>query len=211
MMLFFLSFVSLLNFYDRGAFVGSMTLIKEEYDLTDDEAGLFGSAFIIGYALASPIMAQLSRYMKSGLLLSIGMVAWCLATGLCFFASGLPHGFEFLMVMRCLTGIGEAAFICLSPALIDDVAPPTQRSRWLAIFFSMLPLGYAAGYMGTIARARHLCRLATLIMGAGQVPVSSAITWAGSTCSFSSRLLRCRLRFSATFCPIFVGPATTTR
>jgi len=50
--------------------------------------------------------------------------------------------------MRCLTGIGEAAFICLAPALIDDVAPPTQRTRWLAVFFSMLPIGYAFGYLG---------------------------------------------------------------
>jgi MFS family permease len=50
--------------------------------------------------------------------------------------------------MRCLTGIGEAAFVCLAPALIDDVAPRTQRTRWLAVFFSMLPIGYALGYLG---------------------------------------------------------------
>ena len=50
--------------------------------------------------------------------------------------------------MRCFTGIGEAAFVCLAPALIDDVAPPAQRTRWLAVFFSMLPIGYALGYLG---------------------------------------------------------------
>jgi len=43
----------------------------------------------------------------------------------CIFA----NGFWYLIVARCFTGIGEAAFICLSPALIDDVAPKTQKNR----------------------------------------------------------------------------------
>lgn len=90
-------------------------------------------------------MAQLSRYVPSGRLLLGGMLVWCTVTGLCFFA----NGFGFMLTMRMLTGIGEAAFVCLSPALIDDAAPASQRSRWLAIFFSMLPIGYALGYMGT--------------------------------------------------------------
>lgn len=45
-LLCFLSFVSMLNYYDRGAFAGSLSFIKEDLNLSNDEAGLLGSAFI---------------------------------------------------------------------------------------------------------------------------------------------------------------------
>ena len=212
-LLVYLCLLALLNYYDRGAFVGILPILQAEFNLDNASAGIIGGAFIgagglpwpptpaantrltascppdaapfpppwsatVGYSLVSPFMAQASRYVASGPLLMVGMVAWVIATGLCTFANGfwylvvracaaragsLPGacpaepprttrgvrgGGHPTQVMRCLTGIGEAAFICLAPALIDDVAPPTQRTRWLAVFFSMLPIGYAFGYLG---------------------------------------------------------------
>jgi len=89
-------------------------------------------------------MAQLSRYIPSGILLMVGMTVWVISTGLC----ALTQGFWQLTVLRCFVGIGEASFVCLSPSMIDDVAPKAQKTRWLAIFFSMLPIGYSLGYLG---------------------------------------------------------------
>jgi len=143
-LLFFLSFLSLLNYYDRGAFVGVLPIISDEFNMTQSQTGIIGGAFIVGYSLVSPLVAQMSRYVPSGPLLMTGMLMWVVSTCLCSFASG----FWFLVVVRCFTGIGEAAFICLSPSLIDDVAPKHQRTLWLAVFFSMLPIGYSLGYLG---------------------------------------------------------------
>ena len=45
-----------------------------------------------------------------------------------------------------MSGIGEASFIGLAPTYIDDIAPPKHHSTWLAVFFSMIPIGAATGY-----------------------------------------------------------------
>lgn len=97
-------------------------------------------------------MAQLSRYVPSGILLMVGMTVWVVSTGLC----ALSKGFWHLAFLRCFVGIGEAAFVCLSPSLIDDVAPKAQKTRWLAIYFSMLPIGYSVGYLGAGLITRYL-------------------------------------------------------
>jgi len=143
-LLFFLTLLSLVNYFDRGAFVGVLPEIQRELDISDANAGIIGGAFVVGYALVSPFVAQLGRHVPSGILLMFGMICWVVSTCLITFS----QGFWYLIVLRCLTGIGEAAFICLSPALIDDVAPASQKTRWLAIFFSALPIGYSLGYLG---------------------------------------------------------------
>lgn len=50
------------------------------------------------------------------------------------------------MSARAVSGIGEASFIGLAPTYIDDIAPKNRQSMWLAIFFSMIPIGAATGY-----------------------------------------------------------------
>ncbi|KCV68784.1 hypothetical protein H696_04203 [Fonticula alba] len=102
-LLAFLCFLSLMNYYDRGAFIGVMPLLTEEFGFSDSEAGLIGGSFIVGYALVSPVAAQLSRYVRSGPLLMVGMLAWCIATGMCFFA----NGFWFLMIAPQPRGLGQ--------------------------------------------------------------------------------------------------------
>lgn len=43
------------------------------------------------------------------------------------------------------TGLGEASFVSLGPPYIDDAAPHGMKTRWLAFFFMMLPIGFAIG------------------------------------------------------------------
>ena len=118
-LLVFLCLLALVNYYDRGAFVGILPILQAAFGMDDASAGLIGGAFIsmslppvfpyapaaltsrphpapvsdpvadaVGYSLVSPVMAQASRYVPSGPLLMVGMVAWVIATGLCTFASG---------------------------------------------------------------------------------------------------------------------------
>lgn len=58
----------------------------------------------------------------------------------------MSFDFWSLVIVRALSGIGEASFIGLAPTYIDDIAPQNRNSIWLAVFFSMIPVGAAAGY-----------------------------------------------------------------
>ncbi|KAE8661118.1 hypothetical protein F3Y22_tig00116939pilonHSYRG00288 [Hibiscus syriacus] len=46
-----------------------------------------------------------------------------------------------------LVGVGEASFISLAGPFIDDNAPISQRTAWLATFYMCIPTGIAVGYV----------------------------------------------------------------
>jgi len=75
--------------------------------------------------------------------MGIGLFIWCISTALC----SISEHYLLLLFFRSLVGIGEASFIALSVPLIDDIAPIENNSKWLAFYFSMIPLGVSFGYM----------------------------------------------------------------
>lgn len=45
-----------------------------------------------------------------------------------------------------MSGVGEASFVCIAPPWIAKYAPDGRKGRWLAIFYTALPVGTAFGY-----------------------------------------------------------------
>src|SRR5207244_6317659 len=62
-------------------------------------------------------------------------------------ATGLMRNFAQLMAARSCVGVGEAAYATISPALLSDYFPQSQRGRAFAIFYVAIPVGAAAGYL----------------------------------------------------------------
>ena len=81
-------------------------------------------------------------------------------------ASGLAQGLGSMVVSRALVGLGEASYATLAPTLIDELAPASQKSRWMSIFYSATPIGSALGYMvgGAVYNA-HGWRAAFFVAG----------------------------------------------
>jgi predicted MFS family arabinose efflux permease len=52
-----------------------------------------------------------------------------------------------MIAARMIVGVGEASYATLAPTIIDDLAPPTRKNRWLAVFFVAIPVGSALGYL----------------------------------------------------------------
>jgi len=138
----FFTCCNFLNYVDRGAFAGSLGSISDDFGLSNTQGGLLGASFMMGYMVFAPLFGHLSRKQRPAALMAIGLVIWCLAT----LATGASFDFWSLMIARAVSGIGEASFIGLAPTYIDDIAPKHRQSMWLAIFFSMIPIGAAAGY-----------------------------------------------------------------
>jgi MFS family permease len=57
------------------------------------------------------------------------------------------RNFGQLLIARSFVGVGEAAYGTISPALLSDYFPRTQRGRAFAIFYVAIPVGAAAGYL----------------------------------------------------------------
>ncbi len=134
--------LNLFNYVDRYVAVSVAPSIKEQFALSDFQAGAIISAFMLGYFVTSPVFGALGDRMPRKGLIAAGVLVWSLATAV----SGLAAGFVALIAARVVVGIGEASYATLSPTIIDDVTTPATKNRWLAVFYMAIPVGTALGY-----------------------------------------------------------------
>lgn len=143
--------INFLNYTDRAILPGSanefIELISKSLSTgrPDIYLGLLQSSFIVGFSFASIIISHLVHFCGPFYLCAMGLGLWVISTLL----SGLGFyfgSFVLLLLGRMLSGIGEASFVCIVPPWIAKHAPPGQKGRWLAIFYTALPVGTAFGY-----------------------------------------------------------------
>ncbi|MEO8841150.1 MAG: MFS transporter [Kofleriaceae bacterium] len=159
--------LNLLNYIDRYVVAAVLKKMSEPVadgglDLSNLQGGLLATAFLLGYFLTSPLFgARADRGKRTGLI-AFGVIIWSVAT----FATGLTHTFATMMIARVCVGIGEASYATLAPTIIDDITPPDQKSRTLAIFYLAIPVGSALGYLlGGFVEARWGWRTAFFVAG----------------------------------------------
>ena len=79
---------------------------------------------------------------------------WVLGAAGC----ALSPSFPILLLCRLAVGAACGPFIALAAPLIDDGAPPQQKSLWLASLFLCIPVGFALGYIfGGVVSAKVFC------------------------------------------------------
>ncbi|MBA0863533.1 hypothetical protein Goshw_022590 [Gossypium schwendimanii] len=117
--------------------------IQGEFDLTNFQDCLLSSAFMVGLLVASPIFASLTKSHHPFRLIGVGLSVWTLAAAGC----GSAFSFWFIAICFRLVGVGEASFISLAAPFIDDSAPVSQKTAWLAMFYICIPTGIAVGYV----------------------------------------------------------------
>lgn len=142
--------LNFLNFIDRAVIAAVLTPMKEELGLTNFEAGLLNTAFLIGYFATCPLFGARADKAARKRLITLGVIVWSAAT----VASGLATGFWTLLVARIVVGVGEASYAVLAPTIIDDLTPYERKGSALSVFYMAIPLGYALGYIlgGTLGQ-----------------------------------------------------------
>jgi len=135
--------LNLLNYIDRYILAAVLPRMQSELSLTNSQAGLLATAFLVTYFVTSPAFGVLGDRLSRTRLMSIGVMAWSAATA----ATGLMRNFTQLLMARSAVGIGEAAYATISPALLTDYFPREQRGRAFSIFYVAIPVGAAAGYL----------------------------------------------------------------
>ncbi|MEO7113275.1 MAG: MFS transporter, partial [Polyangiaceae bacterium] len=82
-------------------------------------------------------------------------------------ASGLATTKLSLFIARAIVGVGEASYTAVAPTIIDDLAPPAKKGKWLAIFYAAMPIGAALGYLvGGAVEKSHGWHAAFFVAGA---------------------------------------------
>ena len=162
-----LTALNLLNYIDRMIVAAvlrkvSAPVAEGGLALSNFQAGFLATAFLLGYFVTSPLFgARADKGARKGLI-AIGVAVWSLAT----VASGFADSFAILIAARILVGVGEASYATLAPTIIDDLTPPANKGRALAIFYLAIPVGSALGYViGGFIEARWGWRAAFYICG----------------------------------------------
>jgi MFS family permease len=135
--------LNFLNYIDRFVLAAVLPRVKTELLLTDFQLGLLANAFLVAYFVTSPIFGILGDRWSRPRLMAAGVSAWSVATA----AAGLTRNFAQLLMTRACVGIGEASYATISPALLSDYYPRSQRGRAFAIFYVAIPVGSAAGFL----------------------------------------------------------------
>jgi MFS family permease len=138
-----LSGLNLVNYLDRSLISAVGPKLEEDLGLSDFEFGLVIQAFMIGYFVTSPLFGALGDRFRRRELIALGVATWSLATA----GSGLMKTFTSMMAARLVVGVGEASYATLAPTIIDDLAGPASKNRWLAVFYVAIPVGSALGYV----------------------------------------------------------------
>jgi MFS transporter, Spinster family, sphingosine-1-phosphate transporter len=164
--------LNLLNYLDRTVLSAVLAPVQGDLHLSNFVAGWLPTIFLIGYFATSPVFGALGDRVGTGgrtQLIALGIAVWSAAT----VASGLAQGTGSMIAARAFVGLGEASYATIAPTLIDDMAPPACKSRWMAIFYSATPIGSALGYLvGGAVESAHGWRAAFFVAGGPGIAIA---------------------------------------
>ena len=133
--------MNLLDYIDRNVLMSIQPQVKGELHLSNAQAGLLTSIFLISYSVVSPVMGWLGDRYRRTWLLGLGVGLWSLAT----VGSGLARSYGQLALARSFLGIGEATYGVIAPTILIDLFARQQRSRLMSAFYLAMPIGSAPG------------------------------------------------------------------
>ncbi|MCB1405254.1 MAG: MFS transporter [Rhodobacteraceae bacterium] len=153
--------------------------------------------FALVYALFGFVAARLSVPGRRKPLLVAAMAVWSLAT----IAQGAAIGFASMLVGRLVVGIGEAAVVPASHAMIADAYPAQRRASAMALFQSGANIGLLLAFViGGAVAATWGWRAAFIVAGApGLVLAVILLVWLpepGDTAAPDERATRPGLRLA---------------
>jgi MFS family permease len=155
-------FCGFFNYADRQALSAVYPRLVTEFELTDWDLGVLGSAFMVVYALASPFAGYTVDRVARRLLIAVGLGFWSLICA----ATGLARSFVQLVLLRGAEGLGESFYFPASMSFLADYHGPRTRSRAMSIHQTSVYLGTAGGwYLGGRLAEAHGWRSPFWVLG----------------------------------------------
>jgi MFS family permease len=129
------------DYADRLVITSFLDSIKQEWHLSDVKLGMLTSIVNLFVALfVLPFSIIVDRWSRKKMIALMGIV-WSLASLGCAFAANYNQ----LLIMRAITGLGEAAYATAAVALISKIFPRDKRAQHIGIYYAAAPLGAGLG------------------------------------------------------------------
>lgn len=144
-------FCGFFNYADRQAVNSVFPLLQEQFSLNDVQLGMIGAAFMVVYAITSPLAGYVVDRFTRRILIPIGLGVWSLIAA----ATGLSRSFGQLLFFRAAEGLGESFYFPASLSFLSDYHGPATRSRALGIHQTSVYVGTAGGAVLAGHLARH--------------------------------------------------------
>ena len=136
-----LTLLYMLAYMDRSIMIVIVEPMKADLGLTDAQIGFLHSVFFVGVAILTiPCGIMVDRWSRRKFF-ALTATIWSVAT----FATGMASHFYSLLIVRFLTGSGEAGFAPGGTAWLSLTFSEKSRSRVFGIFNMGIPIGSMLG------------------------------------------------------------------
>jgi MFS transporter, ACS family, D-galactonate transporter len=151
-----------INYIDRGNLSIAASTLKDELHIDATQLGRLLAAFFYTYTAMQFLVGWLVDRFDVNRVLAAGFLLWSLATA----ATGLVHGFVFLLIMRMILGIGESVAFPSCSKILARHLPEHHRGFANASISFGLKAGPAVGTLGAgLAIAKYGWRPVFIAMG----------------------------------------------
>lgn len=148
--------VVMLNYFDRQLLAVLNSSITEGGDgipMTQAEFGTVTSAFLVVYAVLSPVGGYLADRFSRKFIILCSLVVWSTVTWL----TGAARSYEELMIARACMGVSEAFYIPAALALISDYHRGNTRSMATGLHMSGIYAGQMLAGCGAMLSGDPYC------------------------------------------------------
>jgi MFS family permease len=128
---------------DRFTLAGILDKIQCAFDISNGEAGLLQTVFVVSYMIFAPLFGYLGDRYSRKYIMAGGVFLWSLTT----FLGSYMEVYGAFIAFRAMVGIGEASYSTIAPTIISDMFVGKVRSRMLALFYFAIPVGSGLGYI----------------------------------------------------------------
>ena len=162
--LIILTITYVFNFVDRQLLAILLEPIKTEFGASDSAMGLlYGLAFALFYATLAIPIARLADRSNRRNILAAAAGMWSIMTVACGFAMN----FWQMLGLRIGVAAGEAGGLPPSQSMVNDLYPPEQRARAMAVFSSATFIGTLVAMVGGAYVAQSYgWRITFIVVGA---------------------------------------------
>jgi MFS transporter, ACS family, D-galactonate transporter len=167
-----LAISTFINYIDRGSLSLAVPLLRDELQLSPWQIGILLSSFFWTYTSFQIVSGWLVERFNVNWVLAGGFFVWTMATA----ATGLVHGFQMLLVMRLILGIGESVAFPSYSKILAKHFPESLRGRANSFIAAGIAAGPAFGiFFGAMLIAKHGWR--PFFIGLGLISLLWLLPW----------------------------------
>jgi MFS transporter, ACS family, D-galactonate transporter len=131
----------IVNYFDRTNMSIAMPLLKEEFNLTPGQMGIFLSAFAWSYAILQIPVGPLLDKLGVKWVTRVGTMIWTVACLL----TAVANGWGLIILSRVLLGVGEAPYFPAAAKAISQWFPKNERGKAITSYDAQSKLSNAIG------------------------------------------------------------------